>query len=357
MSRADLSKKFGLTRAAITIIVDSLISEGIIIEKGTVSSGLGRSPIILDINPGCYYALGLNISRDSCSLGLVNIKGKVLTEKDIRLDTTEDAVKTLDRIRREIKNILKKPGIAPAKILGLGITSPGPLDSDKGIIMTPPNFMKWKNTAIVSELKKTFSFSIMLENNASALALAEKNYGAAREFSDFILLVVDTGVGAGIITDNTLYKGSNSLGAELGHTSIMYNGKKCGCGNNGCLEVYASIPAILEEAQKTDPEIGTWKEIISRAEKGDESMMYIINKEAEYLAASLVSAVNILGIEAVVLSGYITYRPELLLDKLSEKINSLAINRDIYKTDILTSSIEKHAEILAAASVLFNTIV
>ena len=137
--------------------------------------------------------------------------------------------------------------------MGLGITAPGPLDSGKGTILNPPNFKKWKNTAIVSELKKTFDFDIMLENNASALAVAEKNYGAARGFSDFILLVVDTGVGAGIITDGSLYKGSNSLGAELGHTSIIYNGKKCDCGNNGCLEVYASVPAILEEAQKIDP--------------------------------------------------------------------------------------------------------
>ena len=103
MSRADLSKKIGLTRAAITKIVDALIYEGIIIEKGTISAGLGRNPMILDINPDFCFALGLNLSRGRCSLGAVNIKGEILMSKDIALNETEDARQTLNVIRSEIK--------------------------------------------------------------------------------------------------------------------------------------------------------------------------------------------------------------------------------------------------------------
>ncbi len=356
MSRADLSKKIGLTRAAITIIVDSLISEGIIIEKGTISAGMGRNPMILDINPDRYYALGLNISRSTCSLGLVNIKGEVLKSKNINLNEAQDAGEALQIIKNDIKDLIAETDIAPDKLLGMGISAPGPLDSDKGIIINPPNFKKWENVAIVSELKKTFDFRITLENNASALAIAEKNYGAARNFSDFILLVVDTGVGAGIITNDNLYKGSNSLGAELGHTSIVYNGKKCSCGNNGCLEVYASEPAIVSEAQKTDASISSWKEIVDRALKGEEAFTDVIEKESEYLTTSLVNVINLLGLEAVILAGCLTYEPKLLLKRIDKKTNSLALNRNLYKTNILPSGLHTHSEIISAASTVFDLI-
>lgn len=356
MSRADLSKKIGLTRAAITIIVDSLISEGIIIEKGTISAGMGRNPMILDVNPDCYYALGLNISRSTCSLGLVNIKGKVLKFKDIDLGKTKNAGEALVIIKNEIKALIKETDIAAQKLLGMGISSPGPLDSDKGIIINPPNFKKWENVAIVSELKKTFDFHITLENNASALAIAEKYYGAARNFSDFILLVVDTGVGAGIITNNNLYKGANSLGAELGHTSILYNGEKCSCGNNGCLEVYASEPAIVNEAKKAGLSASSWKEIVDHAQKGEEAFIGVIENESEYLSTSLVNVINLLGLEAVILAGCLTYEPKMLLEKIDKKTNALALNRNIYKTDILVSGLNTHSEIISAASTVFSLI-
>ena len=357
MSRAGLAREIGLTRAAITIIVDSMISEGLLAEKGTVSTGLGRNPVILDINPDCCYALGLNIARGGCSLGVVNIKGQVLASKNINIINAAGKGQAITKIREEIDAILDKTDFDKNKLLGMGITTPGPLNSDTGTIINPPNFELWYDTPIVSEFKKTYPFEIKLENNASALALSEKNYGKGRDFSDFILVVVDTGIGAGIITGGSLYKGSNSLGAELGHTSIIHNGKPCGCGNYGCLEVYASIPAILEKAKSLDNNINSWDDIAERAESGDEKFIRLVEKEANYLATSIVNAVNILGMEAVILSGYIKNRPDMLLEKLSGRVNSLAINRNTYKTEILLSGICEHEETIAAASVIFESLI
>ena len=353
MSRAALAKKIGLTRAAITKIVDSLINEGIIVEKGTVSAGLGRNPTILDINPDCYYAIGLNLTRNKFSLGAINAAGEVIKYLDLDIDVSEGPSKILSVINGEVENLLASLEIPEERLLGLGIIAPGPLDSTEGIIINPPNFTKWENVPIVAELKKTFEFPVILENNASAFAIAEKNYGAAKSFSDFILLNVDAGIGAGIITNNTLYKGANSLGAELGHTSIIYDGKKCSCGNNGCLEVYASVPAIVEKAKQIDAAVSTWEEIVERA-LTDERFVRIVEAEADYLATSIVTSVNILGIEAVILSGEVTYRSELLLKAISKRVNSLSINRDLYKTNILISDIKSHSEIVSAASIVFE---
>jgi len=357
MSRADLARKIGLTRAAITIIVDSMITEGLVSEKGTVANGLGRNPVILEVNPDGRYALGLNIARSSCSLGLVNIKGEVLSSESIDIKDAANATQAIEIIRGEIDKMLEKTDFDKDKLIGMGITAPGPLSCETGTILSPPNFEMWENANIVSEFKKSFSFDINLENNASALALAEKNYGHGRNFSDFILIVVDSGIGAGIVTKGALYKGANSLGAEIGHSSIDYNGTPCSCGNRGCLEVYASIPAIIKKAQITRPDIGTWKEIVDGADKGDAFCVDIISEEAKYLAASIVNSVNILGIEAVILSGYVTYKPDLLLEKLKSQVNAMAINRSSFETAILASGIANHTEIVASSSVVFESIV
>jgi predicted NBD/HSP70 family sugar kinase len=334
-----------------------MITEGLLLEKGTVSTGIGRNPVILDINPDCCYALGLNIARGSCSLGVVNIKGEVLASKDINIKGAKSKGQAIEQIESKIHAILDETDFDKNKLMGMGITTPGPLDSGTGTIINPPNFEFWYDTPIVSELSKTFPFEIKLENNASALALAEKNYGQGRNFSDFILVVVDTGIGAGIITNGSLYKGANSLGAELGHTSIIHNGKPCGCGNYGCLEVYASIPAIVEKAKSYCSGINTWDDIAERAEAGDGNFIRLVEKEANYLATSIVNAVNILGMEAVILSGYIKHNPDMLLKKIKERVNQMAINRNTYDTEILISGIKEHEEAVAAASVVFESLI
>ena len=354
MSRADLAREIGLTRAAITIIIDSMLSEGLLIEKGTVSNGLGRNPVVLDVRSEACYALGLSIVRNGCCLGVVDLKGKVLFCTQINIEGAYNRTQALEKIKTEIKTVLEHPVFKGRKFQGLGITSPGPLDSKKGIIINPPNFKHWHNTPIVDELKKVFDFQIKLENNASALALAEKNYGQGRNFSDFILIVVDNGIGAGVITNGKLSKGANSLGVELGHTSICYNGKPCNCGNLGCLEVYAAIPAVLKDAQILGIEVHSWDALVQKAESGHKACIKLVEQEADYLSTSIINSVNVLGIEAVVLSGHIKRRSSMLLNRIRERVNTMAINRDSFQTEVCLSGIKDSEDIVAAASVVFE---
>lgn len=354
VSRAELARITGLTRAAITFIVDELINDGILIETGTAEADYGRKPVLLDLDPRSCYTVGVYISRDGCHIGIINIKGDVLEKHKVILETSFNADACLKVIIDNIKKIIADTAFPYEKFLGIGISSPGPVDINSGTILNPPNFNLWHNVNIVQELKKYFQLNICLENNSASLALAEKNYGRGAEFSSFMLLVVDTGIGAGIIMNDNLYHGVGGFGSEVGHTSVDINGIQCSCGNKGCLEVYASIPAVLNNIQKHEQNKQTWNVVVDGALDGSVVCLEAVDTEACYLSAGIVNAMNVLELEAVILTGDINYKPEMLIDRIRQNVNSLAITRDIHKLQVLNSSIVENSEVISAAAIIIE---
>ncbi len=354
LSRAEVARITGLTRAAVSIIIDEMIEEKLLVETGIGEIAIGRKPILLDINPDAYYSIGMYISRGYCILGMVDMKGKIITKTEIEDFNNINPAQVLSTASDKIRKMIDDYGIEINKILGLGISAPGPLDIYSGTILNPPNFNMWKRINVVEAFRKQFPFHVYLENNSTSLALAEKYFGLGRKYHNFMLLVVDSGIGAGIIINDDIYRGVYGFGSEVGHTSININGKQCNCGNRGCLEVYASIPAILEEAKKIDSSISSWNEIIDRALAGEKNFIDIVKMEASYLSAGIVNAMNILDLEAVVLTGYVNYKPGILLKNIQENVEKASITKNIHKINIDCSDIHENGDIISAATIVIE---
>jgi len=354
VSRAELARITGLTRASVTLIVDELTKDGILIEIGTEKADFGRKPVLLDLNAKCYYAVGVSITRDCCYIAIMDIKGVILQKGEVILNASSDAYENIKTIIKDIKKIVEDSLLPYERFLGVGISTPGPVDINAGTILNPPNFDLWHNVSIVHEFKREIQLNIYLENNSTALALAEKNYGRVSEFQSFMLIVVDTGIGAGIIIDENIYRGVGGFGSEVGHTSIDINGKACSCGNRGCLESFASIPSVLKNIQRYDSNITTWKEIVDRALMGNEDCKKAIESEALYLSAGIVNAMNILELEAVILAGDIKYKPDMILNLIRMKVESSTITRDIHRLHIMNSTITEDSEVKSAAAIVFE---
>ena len=354
VSRAEIARRTGLTRAAVTLIVDELIKAGILLETGTAESDYGRKPVLLDLNPQSFYALGVSVKRDGCYIGIMDMKGTLLEKRGVNLNASFDAYENIKIIVDEVKRLMRDSALPSRQFLGIGISMPGPLDINTGTIINPPNFDLWHNVNVVQEFRKAFDFGVFLENNSTSLALAEKNYGRGAEFISFMLLVVDSGIGAGIVINENIYHGVGGFGSEIGHASIDRNGKACSCGNRGCLEVYASIPSILESVRKYDNAVSCWNDIVDRASAGDEACLKAIDDEAAYLSAGIVNAMNILELEAVILTGDINYKPRMLLELIRQRVEKSVISRHIHKLYILSSSIIRDSEVISAAAIIFE---
>lgn len=310
LSRAEIAKRTSLTKAAVSIIVDELIKNEVVYEARAGESTIGRRPVCLKVNPDFMYAVGVDITRRNVRLGIIDISGRILCEKKFLVHPKKDA---LMNIKKGIEEVIAESGVSKEKIFGIGVTAPGPVDVQNTTILNPANFDEWHYENIGLRLKKAFNTEVYLENISGGIALCEKYFGVAKEMDDFMLLVVSDGIGSGIMNSGRLLRNVT----ELGHTSIEYNGRKCECGNCGCVEKYASIPSILSESNYK-----SWEEAVDAQDD------VIIEKEAEYLSCALINAINLFGFESIVLEGEINYKAEKIIKAIDKRIKNNTMTKD-----------------------------
>lgn len=353
-SRAEMARQIGLTRSGIGVIVDHMIDEGILMEGEFITGKVGRTSVEIQLNPDIYCIAGVNIARDCCSIGMADFNGNIKQVAQIELvENCKNAEDILDKIYQTLFVILKNN---PCKgtLLGIGITCPGPLDVKRGKILNPPNFLMWENIDIVNCFRDKFKCPVFLENNANALALAEKYFGIGGAYKNYIEIVVDTGIGGGIILDGKLYKGENGFGSDFGHTTVNVNGELCSCGNIGCVELYASITNVLKYANQIKPDLKSWKQIVDLVEQGDKDAEMILEREAKYLAATITTAMNILDVESIIMAGDITYKGDIINQKIEEQVNRQFFGKSVKKIKIVPSRINTHANILSCINLVLE---
>jgi predicted NBD/HSP70 family sugar kinase len=193
--------------------------------------------------------------------------------------------------------------------------------------------------------------NVLLENNAQALTMAENTFGAGRQSQSFVLLEIEAGIGAGIVSSRGLYSGWRGFGNEIGHTSIDFNGPLCSCGLNGCVEMYASVPRVLARAQKKDARIADWRTFMDRAVAGDLFCRHLLQEQARALGTVMVNIINVLELDAVVLTGDVLYRGEMLRAEIERILNETAINRWLRPVPVLLSPLGERPELMAAAGI------
>ena len=329
ISRMDLASKLNLTRPSITQLVDQLIDYGLVQESETVSTGRGRHPTLLDLIPDSRYVIGVNIMRQSIRVGIVNLVGKGLARSVIPSEDLAPA-EACAAVAKAVHAQINELKLDKEQIMGAGVCAPGPLDTAGGTLINPPNFNAWHGFPVVSELRRLLGYPALLENVSNALAIEEKYYGVTGKLSDFIAIQVNEGIGAGVYANGELYKGAHDRGTELGHTSIAYQGRPCPCGNLGCLEQYASIPAILNGTPYK-----SWEQLVDAwPESAD-----VIRQEGDYLAAAIVNALNLFDVSRVVLLGDVTYRPEMFLTALQKSLAARGVNTDEPNANLLQSGL------------------
>lgn len=349
VSRAQLAKETGMSKSAITMITNSLVAEGQLREIGTMESQKGRKPILLDIVPDYRYAVGVTLHRQKIQVLITNLKAELIgcvEEKTERFSTPDEAV---GWICRTIRQELERRGIALTRVAGIGISSPGPLDFREGIILTPPNFSMFHHLPIVSRIREALLLPVFLENNAVLLAMAEYGSGAANAYRNTLFVILSHGIGSCLIQEGRVFRGAGGYAGELGHISVDPNGPPCSCGNRGCLEQYATMDALRKRYQ-----FGQYSAVVDAAYRGDPHATEILEFQARYLAAGLISAVNLFDLDTIVLYGECNYRPELLLSMLSQRIHQQSLITRVHPVAVLPSQLGPYADAISSTAVVLD---
>ncbi|OEG61932.1 MAG: transcriptional regulator [Halanaerobium sp. MDAL1] len=285
------------------------------------------------------YYLGLDLGGTKILTGLADSEGKIIarSRRDTEADLGED--KIIENMIATIEDVLEKTEVTKEQIITLGIGSPGPLDSKKGIIIENAN-LPWKNVPLVERMESALGIKTLLQNDANAAALGEKWFGAGKNVENMVYITISTGIGGGAIINKELFTGVNDNACEIGHTVIDPNGPLCGCGNHGCLEAFASGTSIGKRAREAAA-AGQSKEMLELADnivedidavicaqaahQGDQVAKDIFKNAGYHLGIGMGNVVNTFNTEMIILGGGVMKASDLFLDEAIKTMEDISL--------------------------------
>ncbi|MBA7553974.1 N-acetylglucosamine repressor [subsurface metagenome] len=237
-------------------------------------------------------------------------------------------------------------------------------------MLITPNF-GWRDTPLREILKKEFHIPVFVDNNVNAMALAEFEFGEGQGVKNFVFINVGMGIGAGIVINEELFHGESNCTGEIGHTTVDYNGPKCSCGNNGCLEVMASGPATAKRAIKAikEGEKSLISELVNyelnqisaeivatAANQGDKLGRSIMEETGEYLGTGVANIINLFNPELVIVGGGVAQAGDLIFEPLKKAVQKRAFSVSAEVAKIIPVSLGKDCTVIGAAALVLKEI-
>lgn len=277
--------------------------------------------------------IGLDLGGTFLKYALGNGNGKILSKgrKPSKADESQDEVfNVIYSVIDELIDYAEEKG---DRVVAIGMGSPGAIDFDKcRLIGSTPNIKNWTDADIRGHIEGRYGIPVWADNDANVMAFAEARQGAAKGHQDVICVTLGTGIGGGIIIDGHIYRGPNYAGSEIGHLMIVHNGLKCNCGGRGCMEQYASAPAMMREykqqlelSKKPVPENISPEIIFKNARAGEVEAIRALDIIIDYLGTGFASLVNIFNPEVVVFGGGVGDAGQDFIDKIKKAIEEKAM--------------------------------
>jgi len=351
ISRAEISHETALQRSTVSLIVEELKNQGLVYEIEGESTG-GRPPTLLRLRAAGCIAIGVDLGTAVTTVATGDLVGRVLRRETFATDPDMEVT-----FRRIVDNVQSFIASEPS-IEGVGISLPGLVDPETGTALFVPHF-KWRDWSIAEDLAKVTGVPVRVDNDANAAALAELWLGRPeiRDVRDFILVLVEEGLGTGIIFDGQVYHGMVGGAGEFGHMTIGKGAPvACAAGSDECWEAFASERAALARyAEKTNGSATkdiSFRELIDLAFEGDEAAKESLIETASYIGLGISNLTKGLSPEAVILGGEISRAWPVIADELHSAIARNSICRGLPAGVTFASTLGEDTRLMGALSLI-----
>ncbi|HTF99408.1 MAG TPA: ROK family protein [Nitrospirota bacterium] len=308
-------------------------------------------------------AVGVDLGGTNLRTALIRQNGDVLDKQQVATRAHEGWKRVVTRIAECIVSAQRIAAEKHVVVGAVGVGAPGVIHRDTGIVVKSPNFPDWNNLPLKAEVEREVGLPIFIENDANAAALGEQWQGAGRGINSMILITLGTGVGGGIVLNGRIWQGADGMAGEIGHMTLIPEGRQCGCGNRGCLEMYASARGIVQSYQETlqrfslqAPDGFTSAQVYQAARSGDRNALDVMKHMGRMLGIGIANLINIFNPEMIVLGGGVKDGWDLFVDAMHEEISTRAFKVPAERTKIVPSQLGGDAGIYGAAAVAFQNL-
>ncbi len=365
MSRLEISQRSGLSAATITHVVAELLAEGIVVEAGSAESEGGRPRTILALNPAYGYFVGVDVGETRVCIELFDLTLRSLRTVTHPLSPDDNRPSRVVRhIVAGVDTVLADAAIPVGQVVGIGVGVPGVVERAGNVRVHAPSW-GWHAVPLLALLAERITLPIALDNGAKAMAQAELWFGAGRGMNDLAVLLIGTGIGAGIITQGALYRGATNGAGEWGHTTLALDGRPCRCGSRGCLEAYAGaagIMASLRDASpgspllgETDDQEGTITALAAAARQGDPRAVRVLEDTTHYLGAGIATLINLFNPQRIVIGGWVGQQiGPSILPRLREVVARYALGQPLAASGIVLGQLGQDAVAMGAATLALD---
>ena len=349
ISRAEISYETALQRSTVSLIVDELKTRGLVDELDGESTG-GRPPLLLRLRTAGSMAIGVDLGTTNTVVATSDLAGRLLHQQSFA--TSANAKKTLQNIIDASRELIKKE----KGIEGIGISVPGLVDHESGRVHFIPHF-KWRDWTLAEELRKATGLPVRVDNDANAASLAELWFGRPeiRETRDFIFVLVETGIGTGIVFDGQVYHGESGAAGEFGHMTIGTGAPvACAVGTRECWEAFASERAALARYRTlANPASDvSFEQLVDRALGGEPAAREALLETAHYLGVGIANVLKGLSPSAVIVGGAIARAWSLISDRVKSAVEANSVCRGLPPARIVASTLGENPRIMGALSLV-----
>jgi glucokinase len=305
-------------------------------------------------------AVGIDLGGTQVRAALVDGSGQVLARAAQRTDAVGGPRAVLQQIQQLVAETTQ--GISHSALCGVGVSAPGPLDAEAGVILGIPTLTGWVDVPLVAWLQQSLGLPVTLENDGIAAAIGEWRFGAGRGLSDFVYVTVSTGIGGGVIADGRVLRGRGRLAGHIGHMTTAPDGAVCSCGNPGCWEAQASGTALGQTArQRAASTPGSLlaaygqalsaREVMAAARTGDALALELVEREAQLLGIGIVNLLHLYSPQTVVVGGGVAQGFDLLQPGIDRHLRTRALP-PFRGVPVVVAQLGQNSGLVGAASLI-----
>ncbi len=338
LSKPEICRLTNVTTPTVSRMIEELIDEGWVIDRGCGNSIGGKRPHVFSLNPDAAYILGVDIGREYLRVAIFNLKNEpiegILEYSSILEEQDDEA--TLRYVREKIDETIGRLNVDRAKIKVAGFALPGLIDREG----TSYTYLTYEQPGIKGILEEMLQIPVFIDNDSNVMAMAEHTFGVAKDVNNVLCVSVNECIGLGMILNSKLYRGGIGMAGEFGHICISGLEASCHCGKIGCLETVSSGRAIENVAGKP------LQEIIEAARKDDISAIDLLHRAGEKLGEGIATMIHLFNPDMVVIGGEIVQAGDLMLVPVQQAINKYALARMRGHCELKMSNLGVYSAIL-----------